>query len=735
MQKRPMVVVVGGGIAGLEAAANLAERGVSVTLIERESQLGGNGLTVCCKAIDGVCQLCGGCLLAERLSSAGSLPLVQILLETTVARFDRTNGGFSVSLSGANAPQDPIVADAVVVATGFDHVDAHTKGPYGYGILPMVTTGEEMERRLRLEGQGAYDGLGAARVAFVQCVGSRDEHAGRGYCSQVCCRYAVRLARLLKARNPELQVSIFKMDIQNGGRDFAACWQAASSDGIRFVAGLPAVVRRSDEAPAAATFIYDDILGGAVAREAFDLVVLSVGMQPRSDAPQVADALGINLDRFGFFAAGDDETSTLVSGVFVAGSCQAPRSLAESAAHARSAAEACYRYVTERRQPTPVSKDVAVFGGTPEGRRATQELLDLGYAVHWIALPGDAAQALPEHPHLTFLADGMPARVSGHVGGFDITVGRNGDTRTLTASAVVVATGNARAAALPKKGIASASRVLNLGQLAARLDAPRDTGAAVAHRNLRVLMVLDMERAAGAEMTAEAFALAERVRREWRSEVYVLYRDLLVDTPGMEAATRRMREQGIVFCRYDDGAVMADDEGVAVDYVEGRLAGDLLVIPEAVRPRDETAALAALLKVTVGEDGYLQDVNIHQLRPGITVRRGVFAAGRCHADLSRAAAEADAVQAAASVDALLGAGVLMPEGAVAEVDSAKCVRCLTCVRTCPHAAVEIITMDDVTAAHVSELACWGCGACVGNCPVQAITLNDQTWPAWMPAVQ
>lgn len=733
MPERPMVVVVGGGIAGLEAAANLAERGVSVTLIERDSRLGGNGLSVCCKAIDGVCQLCGGCLLAERLSDADRLPLVQILLETTVARCDRTNGGFSVSLSGANAPQAPITADAVILATGFDHVDAHTKGPYGYGILPMVTTGEEMERRLRLEGQGAYDGLGAARVAFIQCVGSRDEHVGRGYCSQVCCRYAVRLARLLKARNPEVQVSIFKMDIQNGGRDFAACWQAASDDGIRFVAGLPAVVRRSAEAPTA-SFIYDDILGSAVARDEFDLVVLSVGMQPRRDAPQLAEILGINLDRFGFYATGDDEASTLVPGVFVAGSCQAPRSLAESAAHARRAAEACYRYVIERRRPTPVSKEVAVFGGTPEGRRATQELLDLGYAVHWIALPGDAPQALPEHPRLTFLTEGMPSRVSGHVGGFEIAVGSNGKARTLTASAVVVATGNARAATLPKRGIASTSGVLNLEGLAARLNAPRDTGAAVAHRNLRVLIVLDLEQATGAEMAAEAFSLAERVRREWRSEVLIFYRDLTVDTPGMEAATRRMREQGIVFCRYDDGAVTADDEGVAVEYVEGRVEGDLLVIPETVRPREETAALATLLKVTVGDDGYLQDVNIHQLRPGITVRRGVFAAGRCHADLSLADAEGDAVQAAANVDALLGAGVLMPEGAVAEVDSTKCIRCLTCVRTCPHAAVEIVTLDDVTAAHVAELACWGCGACVGNCPVQAITLSDQASPAWMMAI-
>lgn len=340
--------MVGGGIAGLEAATNLAERGVSVTLVERAPRLGGNGLTVCCKAIDGGCQLCGGCLLMERLAAVGHLPRVRILTETTVKAAVPQNGGFSLFLSGASAPADPLTADAVIVATGFDPVDARTKGPYGYGLLPMVTTGEEVERRLRLEGQGAYDGLGAARVAFVQCVGSRDEHASRGYCSQVCCRYALRLARLLRARNPELQVSVFKMDIQHGGRDFAACWQAASADGIRFVAGLPAVVRRSTANPEAATFIYDNILGDTVRQEDFDLVVLSVGMQPRGDATQVADIWGINRDRFGFFAA-DEETRTLVPGVFVAGSCQAPRALAESAAHARRAAEACYRYLAEGR--------------------------------------------------------------------------------------------------------------------------------------------------------------------------------------------------------------------------------------------------------------------------------------------------------------------------------------------------------------------------------------------------
>ncbi len=69
------------------------------------------------------------------------------------------------------------------------------------------------------------------------------------------------------------------------------------------------------------------------------------------------------------------------------------------------------------------------------------------------------------------------------------------------------------------------------------------------------------------------------------------------------------------------------------------------------------------------------------------------------------------------------------------MDATACIRCLTCVRTCPHAAIEIVTRHDRTAAHVVELACRGCGACVGNCPVQAISLSNHAWPAWMQAAE
>lgn len=348
MQKRPTVIILGGGIAGLSAALNLADRGMPVTLIERASTLGGRAAEVGCKAVAGRCQLCGGCLLYDRMAAVSKHEGIQVLTEATVTRVCRESGSLTVRWASPSAPGGSIAADALILATGFDHVDARTKGPYGYGTLPAVTTGEEVEKRLLAEGQGAFDGSGLQRVAFVQCVGSRDEHVGRGYCSQVCCRYALRLARLLKSRLPELEVSIFKMDIQASGRDMTEAWHSAQQEGIRLVAGLPAVIHQSTDNPRRVVFRYDDILGNRLAQEEFDLVILSTGVQPRRDAGDLAGLLGINCDPYGFFASAEDGVSTISPGVFAAGSCQAPRAIAEAAAHGERAAEACYLYLQER---------------------------------------------------------------------------------------------------------------------------------------------------------------------------------------------------------------------------------------------------------------------------------------------------------------------------------------------------------------------------------------------------
>ena len=264
-----------------------------------------------------------------------------------------------------------------------------------------------------------------------------------------------------------------------------------------------------------------------------------------------------------------------------------------------------------------------------------------------------------------------------------------------------------------------------------QLQAPRSTGAALAHRESAVLVLLDHGGATSKEMAQEALQIRPCASaRSGTPRSMSFTRTSRSTRPASSRLTREMRDKGVVFCRYADPKIALDDDGVQLSYVEGTVRGETLVLPETTQPRSDTPQLAALLKVRVGEDGYFQDVNIRQYRPGLSVRRGIFFAGRCHMDVDAQDAEADALQAAANVDALLLGGVVSPEAVVAHVDADKCIRCLTCIRTCPHAAVELADNGEVVAAQVVELACWGCGACVANCPARAISMVGQVLPAW-----
>jgi len=391
-------------------------------------------------------------------------------------------------------------------------------------------------------------------------------------------------------------------------------------------------------------------------------------------------------------------------------------------------------------QPVPIEKKVLILGGTPDAGYVADELVSLGYQIAWVcaeSAPADGATRPAAAPAEAAPTDALAVYegytltgLAGHVGGFVARLSGDGGPLELGAAALVVATGNERY--LPKEyGLSLSSNVLTVAQVQRQLDAPRVTGAALPYRNQRMVVLLDQAGETSKETATEALELALRIRQQWHAEVTVLYRNLKIDTYNLELLTRQMRDEGVVFSRYEALQVNPQEEEVGLAYEEGELLADSLILPEQVRPRSDTPDMAALLNVHVGQDGYFQDVNIRQYRPGLSNRQGIFFAGRCHLDGSPVEVKADAAHAAANVDALLGPGLLQAEEIIAHVDSAKCVRCLTCVRSCPHAAVEIADYEDVVAARVVDLACRGCGACVANCPVRAIELVGQAMPAWM----
>jgi heterodisulfide reductase subunit A len=228
-------------------------------------------------------------------------------------------------------------ADAVIVATGFDVFDAGLKGSLGYGRYSNVLTGLDLEQVFAREGRLRLptNGKEPRNIAFVQCVGSRD--TGHGYCSQVCCKYAMKLAGLIKYQNPDTQVTIFYIDLQTAGKGFAQFYEDYKKN-IRFVRGVPVEILETASGELEVRF--EDISQGKVCRDSFDLVVLSVGISPRVNSWDLARILGINLSDEGFFDVKDSlsPNETNVDGILVAGTCQGPKDIPDSIAHGIAAA-------------------------------------------------------------------------------------------------------------------------------------------------------------------------------------------------------------------------------------------------------------------------------------------------------------------------------------------------------------------------------------------------------------
>jgi len=334
------VLILGGGVAGLAAAVDLARRGVASTLIEREPRLGGRASHFCCKATD-ACARCGACRLGELLVQAAQLPKISILTAALAVGAQPRGDGWQVDLApqaggetgpGAGRPltqRTTLNTQAVILAVGGEAFDPAGKSRFGHGRVPGVFSALELEAMLA---QGALgpEGMAPAKVAFIQCVGSRDVSLGRLWCSRVCCGYALRMARVIRGLLPQSEVTFFHMDVQDYGRAWEEELPLMRQE-LRFVRAMPGEVVSGDNGP---EVVYA-LAGEQAQKEGFDLVVLSVGLGPPNGALALGELFGAAKDSDGFLTAGGGP-----AGVFVAGAAAGPRSLNESIVHAGLAASA-----------------------------------------------------------------------------------------------------------------------------------------------------------------------------------------------------------------------------------------------------------------------------------------------------------------------------------------------------------------------------------------------------------
>jgi heterodisulfide reductase subunit A2 len=422
----PHTLVVGGGIAGITAALELANGGNPVYLVEREPSIGGH-MAQWDKTFPTLD--CAACILTPRMVEVGQHPNITLLTCSEVEAVEGYMGNFKVTVrkkaryineelctgcaiceekcpkkvvdnvfdAGLGTrkavyrpfpqavPKYPVIdaetctyfkngkckaceifcpAEAidfnqqdeilqlevgnVILTTGYDTFDPRRLPQYGYGRLPNVFTSVEFERMVNAAGPTAGKILLRGQktepksIAIIHCVGSRDKNYNE-YCSRVCCMYSLKFAHLVQERIPGAEVYNFYIDIRAAGKRYEEFYHRVMEDGANFIRGRVAevtdVARTLEEDDKLIVQVFDTLLGDQ-RRIPVDMVILSVGMEPRHDARQLGQLFGLGCDANSFFIERHpklDPVLTMVEGVFIAGACQGPMAIPETVAQAAAA--------------------------------------------------------------------------------------------------------------------------------------------------------------------------------------------------------------------------------------------------------------------------------------------------------------------------------------------------------------------------------------------------------------
>lgn len=356
LDNHPTALVIGGGIAGMKAAADLGRRGIAVILVERAAQLGGRA-----RQLERTFphEQPAAELLAELQAQLEATGRVDVLLEAEVEKIEGFVGNFDVTIRGKFGPEGArdsrtIAAGAVIMATGFEPYSPQ-EGELGYQTpLPVVTTYELIEM-LRQQPPGAkllhYHDRPIRSVAFIHCVGSRQVEGVHQpqpdgnvnlHCSRVCCTTVLQQAVAIKERFPATHVYDLHQDIRTYGLEHEDYYLRASDLGVlffRYGGDQPPQVTAGQTAPAR-IIVKDHLTWGEEVAVDVDLVVLAVGMMPGRISGLI-DMLKLPVGSDRFLQEVHPKLRPVevsVHGVLLAGTAQGPMTIDESLSAAAAAA-------------------------------------------------------------------------------------------------------------------------------------------------------------------------------------------------------------------------------------------------------------------------------------------------------------------------------------------------------------------------------------------------------------
>jgi heterodisulfide reductase subunit A-like polyferredoxin len=374
-------LVIGGGIAGMQAALDIADAGYPVVVVEISDHLGGrmaelSGLYLNFDAAPDRLRL--------KIDAVMDHPNIQVLTNSEEIEVGGYVGNFVVKAEaqsheategGKPGKLVPYTFDigAIVVATGYDLYGKERLGEYGGGRYADVIDGLQFEAMLRPDGptggqvRRPSDGQVPKEVVWVQCAGSRDPELHMPYCSKVCCMYVAKQSTAYKQQVPDGQATVFYIDIRSQGKGYEEYVQRAMEDhDVLYIRGKASKVFQEN---GHVTVWGVDTLTGLPLEVEADLVVLATATVPRAGAVELGQRLRVGTDEHGFFSEAHPKlrpVESLTAGVFLAGAAQFPKDIPETVAQASGAASKVLSLFSQRKmvqEPTIAYVDPQICSG------------------------------------------------------------------------------------------------------------------------------------------------------------------------------------------------------------------------------------------------------------------------------------------------------------------------------------------------------------------------------------
>ena len=372
-------LVIGGGIAGIQTALDIADAGFPVDIVETKPTIGGKmaQLDKTFPTLD-----CAACILTPKMVDAGQNEKIRIFAYSEVTEVGGFVGNFHVKikrkaryvkedvctgcgLCTEKCPQKKVPNEfnlgmderraiyitedygAIVAATGYNPISLEKYDEYAYSQSKDVITSLELERLMNAAGPTGgtllrpSDKKHPHTIVFVQCVGSRCKNDGRGkeYCSKICCMYTAKHAMLIRDKYPDTDVYVFYIDVRTPGKSFDEFYRRAVEEyGVHYIKGMVGkIAPEGDVLHVQAS----DLLANKQLHIDADLVVLAAAIEPDKSARPLATMLTASMDTNDFFTEAHPKLRPVESptaGVFLSGACQGPRDIPETVAQAGAAA-------------------------------------------------------------------------------------------------------------------------------------------------------------------------------------------------------------------------------------------------------------------------------------------------------------------------------------------------------------------------------------------------------------